>query len=689
MSGMNMPSFVARLLLPCFIMVLAWIPVAEAIGQESVDQPAGDAAPQLVPARQAAPEPDFDARPWPQKIGIRSAFFARKWPAVDTVVLVPDLATWLDEIMRWDMTIGRWPVLIEDDHFTRLFVRRFAPRSIIRRPSIGLALPQDAKELEALVRQKRITAWGGEEAASSGKTMNDLFREGDWPPPGIVATSFSDPAWPAAVTLAIARGQLLRTFDAEFGEPFGTIDNTNLSVLRSRIDAMFEESGWTWGKLGDELQTLTLCRAFPIRAEALLPPSARLKLPGITLPTVDPPIAITDLICRDDDFKRYAICGWIFGDHVRSIYMAMCSVFIDRDSVSLFSAYENRAKTEPYRVAPAGQVLRSAGFEVVSQTVDRNANLKGWRRLVMGGLQSDVLFMNTSGRNSQLEFSMNTSGTSADIPALQKPLALQMIHSFSLQYPASLRTIGSRWLDRGVYAYVGSCEEPFLAAFRTPLQVVEWITNYAPFLVAARQYQGEMSKPWRVVTIGDPLMLIERPGANPVERVVEGRALEDGEIDLRSEVVRRLRGSKTADAGAYRDLLLLNQDQLALSLWNRDREQAGSSEAEAILPLLFEQRKFTEFIQAYRDIDDPTTASKEMLWTIYQPRIAEINSVLDLEMLEASLRPGVMALDLQRLMPEIIRLKGDRAARRSVIEAIEIASTETDKNRLRSMLKKY
>ena len=47
------------------------------------------------------------------------------------------------------------------------------------------------------------------------------------------------------------------------------------------------------------------------------------------------------------------------------------------------------------------------------------------------------------------------------------------------------------------------------------------------------------------------------------------------------------------------------------------------------------------------------------------------------------------ALDLQRLMPEIIRLKGDRAARRSVIEAIEIASTETDKNRLRSMLKKY
>ena len=48
-----------------------------------------------------------------------------------------------------------------------------------------------------------------------------------------------------------------------------------------------------------------------------------------------------------------------------------------------------------------------------------------------------------------------------------------------------------------------------------------------------------------------------------------------------------------------------------------------------------------------------------------------------------------MSLDLERLMPEIVRLKGDRAARRSVIAAIEIASTETDKNRLRSMLQKY
>ncbi|MEE2681922.1 MAG: hypothetical protein VX641_06070 [Planctomycetota bacterium] len=678
-----------RSLLAGLITLQSWSSVTTAIGQEPSDGGNGNSVPQHNSSQEVPTAPSLDDRPWPQKIGIRSAAFARQWPAVDTVVLVPDLATWLDEIMKWSMETGRWPVLIEDEYYTRLFVRRFAPRTIIRRTSIGLDLPENPEELEALVRRKRVAAWAGEPAVSAGKTMNELFRESQWPPPGIVATSFSDPAWPAAVTLAIARGQLLRTLDEEYREPFGTIDGTDFTSLQAKIEAMFADAGWTWGKLGDQLQTLTICRAFPVRAKTFLPPSARMNLSGVTLSSGNPPIAVTDLICRDSEFNRYAICGWIFGDHLRSIYMAMCSVVIDRDSVALFSAYENRPKIGDYRVGPAGQALRKAGFDVVSQTTDRDAKLEGWRRLVMGGVQSDVLFMNTSGRNSQLEFSMKTAGGSDDIPALHKPLALHMIHSYSLQFPANPHTIGTRWLDRGVYAYVGSCEEPFLAAFRTPLQVVQWITNYAPFLVAARQYRGEMSKPWRVVSIGDPLMLIERPGVNPVERVAEGRPLLEGELDLRSEVLRNLRDFGTADAATYRDLVLLNQDELVLSLWKRDRDRAGSSDAEAVLPLLFEQGKFSEFIEAYRLIDDPNTASKEMLWTIYQPRISEIDSVIDLEMLEGSLRSGIMVLDLKRIMPEIIRLKGDRAARDSITSAIEMATSQTDKNRLRPMLQEY
>ena len=452
---------------------------------------------------------------------------------------------------------------------------------------------------------------------------------------------------------------------------------------------MFADTGWTWGTLGDQLQTLTLCRDFPTRAKVYLPQNARVNLPGANLSSVDPPVAVTDLICRNADFQRYAICGWLFGDHIRSIYMAMCSVFIDRDSISLFSAYETRSGIEAYRVSPAGKQLRSAGYEVVSQTIDRNATLEGWRRLVMGGFNSDVLFMNTSGRSSQLEMALETNGKTSDVPTLNQPLALHMIHSYSLQNPDNPRTIGGRWLDRGVYAYVGSCEEPFISAFRTPLEVVEWIANYAPFLVSARKYQGEMSKPWRVVSIGDPLMLIERPEVNPIVRVDQGRILAAGESNLRTDVLQQLRTAGTADADTYRDLIFLNQDDLALSLWERDKDEAGSEESEAILPLLFEQKSFSKFVQAYRKINGPSEQSKEMLWTIYQPRISAIDSVIDLEMLEKSLRRNIMASDLRRLMPEIIRLKGDMAARDSVIAAIEMATTAGDQNRIRGLLEKY
>ena len=66
---------------------------------------------------------------------------------VDQVVLVPDLATWLDEVGRWKKG-AQWPVLIEDDRYTPLFVRRFKPLRLIGRSSIGEELPSDAKAIK-------------------------------------------------------------------------------------------------------------------------------------------------------------------------------------------------------------------------------------------------------------------------------------------------------------------------------------------------------------------------------------------------------------------------------------------------------------------------------------------------------------------------------------------------------------
>lgn len=681
-------SFMATMLI-----VMGCLSAWSAPAAEAQESPAPSTTePASEPASEPAPGPDQQAtptRPWPQQLGLRSAYFSSLWSELDTVVLVPDLATWLDEVCRWSPRLGRWPVLIEDRYYTRLFVRRFAPQNLIRRPSVGVRLPAEPAALEALVRSRMVAAWAGSGAVSEGRSMDDVYRELGWAPPGIVATSFADPAWPAAVTLSIARGQLLRTLDGDFGRPNGTMEPAEFRRLRDQVNRLFAESGWSWGRLGAELQALTLCRELPVRARASLGASDLPNLPGAPPLGSDPPVALTDLLCRDESQARTGVCGWVFGDSVRAIYMAMCSVFIERDTISLFDVYGAGLDAPPYELDVAKEKLAGYGIEVTSLVKASDADLEGWRRLVMGGVPADVLFMNTSGVRGAMDLARGTTGRTSDIPPLSRPLALHMIHSYSLQRPASPSSVGGRWLDRGVYAYVGSCEEPLLAAFATPAMVVDWVANLSPFLVAGRRYTGPMSRPWRVVTIGDPLMLIEPPGGQPRTRVKGARIAGKGETDVRTRLLEQLRGSEPPDAGCYRDLILLDQDDLARSLWNRDAATAGPAEAEAILPLLFEERRFSEFMSAYRLLEAPSPESKDMLWACQLPRLGELDSLLDLELLEESLRDQLMARDLESLMPHLVRLRGSRAARTAVESAIERAGSPLDRDQLRVLLGKY
>ncbi|MBD0311675.1 MAG: hypothetical protein ICV86_01925, partial [Microcoleus sp. T3-bin5] len=50
--------------------------------------------------------------------------------------------------------------------------------------------------------------------------------------------------------------------------------------------------------------------------------------------------------------------------------------------------------------------------------------------------------------------------------------------------------------------------EPFLSAFIPPKLMADRLKRGAPFLIAARQLE---SPPWKVATIGDPLMSIDKP----------------------------------------------------------------------------------------------------------------------------------------------------------------------------------
>ena len=635
----------------------------------------------------------FDELPWQARLGVRSAQLSERISVVDQVVLVPDLATWLDEIGRWEQGV-QWPVLIEDDRFTPLFVRRFQPARLLRRPSVGVPLPTDVDELAARVRSTAVRSWGGEPGKDD---LDSIYRSINWwTPPGIVGTSFKDPAWPAALALAVGRGQLLRTIDGDFGPINGTLDAPGLATLENRISRLCAESGYEWKGLGDDIDAFTICRSLPVRTNAPLDKELRPKVPAAPQVGAEDPIAVTDLLCRTADGTRWALPGWIFGSNERSIYMAMCSLFIDRDSVLLMSAYGDSGNWKNYSIAPAADLLGQAGFEVVGVHQGMEATTNAWRRLMMNGPRADVFFLNSSGSPARLNLAEATSGSTGDVPSLNRPLALHMIHSYSLFAPDALTTIGAKWLDRGVYAYVGSCDEPYLVAFVPPTVVASRITNFSPFLAASRQDAGPMSLPWRVVTIGDPMMLIEPPERRLRKRIRMATPTVEGMIDVRRVTLAALKSGMddadgVIDASTFADLHLLGQDELASKLWtkmmeNEDRTDLTPARARALLPVFFSMRQASNYLAAYRIAGEPTGDPLEMLWTLWSPRLGALDSPLDLAMFQRGLRPMQAADDLALILPAIKRVGGRAERRAAIARAMESASNDYDRERLKAML---
>jgi len=161
----------------------------------------------------------------PNQTGLRIANLRDKIPTIDRIVLVPDQATFLAAIEHWSLE-GRWPILIEDEQYTPMFIRRFHPDQVIRLPSVATPLPKGEEFKSACKELQR-----GMES-SKGITTQTWKRLG-WRPPGVVVTRVDDPAWPAAIALATDR-QTSAFLDADFGSPMEPSILINGSFLRRR-----------------------------------------------------------------------------------------------------------------------------------------------------------------------------------------------------------------------------------------------------------------------------------------------------------------------------------------------------------------------------------------------------------------------------------------------------------------------
>jgi len=607
---------------------------------------------------------------WAVRLGARVERVNQAFATVDRVVLVPDAATYVDELRKWSPG-GRWPVLFEDDVYAPMFIRRFEPAQVIRRESAG-SWPREDTARQALLNEIIVSAFGGQPGRHTVKTV---FDQQNHQPPGVVFTSVHDDAWPAAVALAAGRGQPLAFLDRDWGRPNGVIETPQVNRLRERINDGVAALGYAHEELGDAIETVTICRRI----------AGRVK--DVSTGTADP-IAITDYLARNPDGTRYGFAGWIFGDQTRSAYLAMCSLFLERTSIALINTYPRKEQWNVFAMHRAQRLFTQRAY---TTTLDERDELSpgGWSRLLRGGLTSDIVMVNSKGNRSNFEINQGRA-QSVDVPVLNTPAAVYFVHSWSFVSPGNSRTVGAQWLQHGAYAYVGAVDEPYLAAFVPPSALAERITSYVPLLVAARHWDGPkpFAGPWKVNTYGDPLMLCRPPSQTTAKRVqqVAGYGVE---LKTRAknllETVRDNQQNDAVLAEAMRTLNLLGRDEMVIHLWKLAKQRGHESTcAGEAIGALFRAHDRAGVVDAFRAGVPRTSHNLDLLWHIAGIQSGAARDKDELLLLQSAVRDDMPDVDLERLAPHLARAFSQEHA----LSLIERHMNRAGNNHIRKKLRK-
>src|SRR5262249_32291714 len=152
-----------------------------------------------------------------------------------------------------------------------------------------------------------------------------------------------------------------------------------------------------------------------------------------------------------------AWCGQIFGNPEQSCYRAMCSLFLTSHKAWVFDGYGTGKPWSDYDGTAAGENLRKVGLTVEVLDTPRQG-ARDWRLRAARAVDADLILINSSGNPDffNLEPGQCKPG---DIPFLEIPAALHMVHSWSVEFPKNRDTVGGRWFERGVFAYAGSVHE--------------------------------------------------------------------------------------------------------------------------------------------------------------------------------------------------------------------------------------
>ncbi len=593
-----------------------------------------------------------------RRAGLRSSLIAQSMQVVPIVLIVDNPGAYLDAIASWEGPV-KFPVLYDDgtdlarEHIAR-FVRDFNPDEVVR------------------VTGKSQSKWGGstaERQASIDTALAASFQQSqpDWRAtlkalkdtgvvsPGVVVIDPMDQLWAGGLALAAGRLQSIIYIGAP-DNATKELEPHQAQAYNQSIEQGLRKLDLSFDQIGDEIDTITL--AFRLGVKIKTGPNDRDRL------------ATTDQIGRetaDLGGMRWAWSGQLFGTTTSSVYQAMCALFLPMDSAFVWDGYSKSGSWDKYDGTEAAQILEDAGMEVELFDKPRNtlASFKG--RASSRPVDASLIFMNTKGSQSYYDLAdaPDGQGRPGDLPMLQVPSALHMVHSFSLATPRSNLTVGGRWLDRGVYLYAGSVDEPFLSGFvQTPI-VAKRILGQLPFAAAIHYDDGQA---WKIAVLGDPLKTIS-PCGNRFPSIPEPLTKQLAENDAQ---FLKQHAKDTLKAGDYaaslESFVLTNQDESASRIAKallRDKPAAvDDTAAKIMMHAAFRQGEYELVLDAFERLSQSARTdllTQDTLWMAARYRANRFQDGRAIALMRTNLRKHQELQDAEDIAMAIRRTSIDNA----------------------------
>ncbi len=619
-----------------------------------------------------------------RRAGLRAGVLRNVQMTVPVVIVVNNAESYLTAISGWEGP-ARYPVLWDDgtdasrEDIAR-FVRAFRPeRVLLLTGDGGRRWGGERAEKQELFEAVLGQAFN-EKIGSWREALDQLAKDGVVSP-GIVVTDAQDPAWPAALALAAGRMQPV----AFVGAPspvWKTMSVEDSDALETEIERAARATGRSWEAIGDDIDAVTLA----------LNTGTAIKTGGGDRAR----LATTDRIGRVGSMGaggRWAWCGQIIGDESRAAYQAMCALFLTLDQGFVWDGYTQNPPWGLYDGTEAAGVLGEAGLKTELHDQPRYT-IEDWKRRMVrpvgdSGAEREpgtamLMLMNSKGGSNRFDLpgGYEEEGKPGHLPMLDVPAALHIVHSFSLQRPTSRDTVGGRFLERGVYLYAGSVDEPYLQGFVPTPGIARRLAGSMPFAAAVRFDDGSA---WKITVLGDPLVTL-----GPGGKRVEGDFKFTGTQNLDERAKDRLKGGDFE--GALGDLVLLGRDndaaRLAMALMKDKPEAFTPGAALRSMPALFRVGEYEAILDAYDHLDASGRVDgmmQDLLWLASPYLLARGGADASLlarveALLRANLRDGQKIADAQDLAMHLRGRSLDAAL--GVLESLRPGMNENEQRAL-------